>query len=107
MLVRGMERQQLPPGPRSPKAIQSLGWWKRAIPYLEQCRARYGKTFTANVLGAPPFVMHCDPEDIKAIFTAPPDVLHSGEGTQILDPVVGSFSVIRLDEDAHMEQRKL
>ena len=51
--------------------------------------------------------MHCDPEDIKAIFTAPPDVLHSGEGTQILDPVVGSFSVIRLDEDAHMEQRKL
>ena len=38
---------------------------------------------------------------------APPDVLHPGEGARILEPVVGSNSVILLDEDLHLEQRKL
>ena len=51
--------------------------------------------------------MLSDPEDIKEVFTAPPDVLHPGEGARVLEPVVGRNSVILLDEAAHMEQRKL
>jgi cytochrome P450 len=38
---------------------------------------------------------------------APPDVLHPGEGAKVLEPLVGRNSVILLDEDPHMEQRKL
>ncbi len=34
-------------------------------------------------------------------------MLHPGEGAKILKPVVGNNSVILLDEDPHMEQRKL
>ena len=41
------------------------------------------------------------------MFTAPPEVLHPGEGARILEPVVGKNSVILLDEGAHMSQRKL
>ena len=48
-----------------------------------------------------------DPDDIREAFTAPPDVLHPGEGARILEPVVGTNSVILLDEGAHLEQRKL
>jgi cytochrome P450 len=52
-------------------------------------------------------VLLSDPEDIKQLFTAPPDVVHPGEGARILEPIVGRNSVILLDESPHMEQRKL
>ena len=74
--------RNLPEGPRAPRAWQSLGWQKRPIPYLERCRAKYGKTFTLRLLGIDPFVMMSRPEDVKAIFTAPPEVLHPGEGAR-------------------------
>ena len=97
----------LPPGPREPSLLQTLAWWNRPMSFLERNRARYGKRFTIRLLGAPRFVMLSDPADIKELFTAPPDVLHPGEGASILEPVVGSNSVILLDESAHLSQRKL
>jgi cytochrome P450 len=87
--------------------LQSIGWWTRPTAYLERARARYGKRFTTRLFGAAPFVVHSDPEHVREIFTAPPDVLHPGEGARVLEPVVGSKSVILLDERAHLEQRKL
>jgi cytochrome P450 len=97
----------LPPGPSAPSLIQTLGWWNRPLAYLERNRARFGKRFTIRLLGVPPFVMLTDPADIKELFTAPADVLHPGEGARILEPVVGTNSVILLDEKAHLSQRKL
>ncbi len=98
---------QLPPGPRTPSVLQTLGWWSRPAAYLERCRARYGKRFTIRLTGQSPFVIVSDPDEIKQIFTAPPDVLHPGEGASILEPVIGPSSVILLDEQPHMRQRKL
>jgi cytochrome P450 len=74
---------------------------------MERCRARYGKRYTIRFPGSPPFVMLSDPDEVKEVFTAPPDVLHPGAGARVLEPVVGSNSVILLDGDAHMRQRKL
>jgi cytochrome P450 len=99
--------QILPPGPRQPVIMQTLGWWTRPIAFFERCRARYGKRFTIRLLSTPPFVMLSDPDEVKQLFTAPPEVLHPGEGARILEPVVGKNSVILLDERDHMEQRKL
>ena len=100
-------RNGLPQGPRAPRTWQSFAWQTRPIPYIERCRARFGKTFTLAFVGIDPFVMMSRPEDLKAIFTAPPDVLHPGEGSAILLPVVGPNSILLLDEDRHMTQRKL
>jgi len=97
----------LPPGPRSPRPIQTLGWWSRPTAYIERCRKRYGKRFTLKLLNAPPFVMLSDPDEIKELFQAPPEVLHPGEGAKVLEPFVGPNSVILLDEGPHLEQRKL
>ena len=102
-----MSRPSLPPGPRLPKSVQSVAFWTRPLAFLEQCRARYGSRFTFRLLGAPPFVLLSDPDEIKQVFTAPADVLHPGQGARVLAPVVGQNSVILLDEDAHVEQRKL
>ncbi|HXF00449.1 MAG TPA: cytochrome P450 [Solirubrobacterales bacterium] len=97
----------IPPGPSYPSWIQSIGFWTRPLAFLERCRARYGKRFTIRLPLAPPFVMISDPDEVKRVFTAPPDVLHPGEGARVLEPVVGTSSVILLDEAAHLEQRKL
>jgi cytochrome P450 len=97
----------LPAGPRLPRAVQTLAWWNRTIPLLERCRARYGKRFTLRLVQSPPFVHHSEPDHIREIFTAPPEVLHPGEGAKVLEPVVGAHSVILLDERAHLNQRKL
>jgi cytochrome P450 len=98
----------LPPGPRMPRVVQGMGWWHRPTAFMERCRARYGKRFTIRLPGGPPpFVMISEPDQLRELFTAPPDVLHPGEGARILEPVVGSYSVILLDEGPHLEQRKL
>ncbi|MCB0865723.1 MAG: cytochrome P450 [Solirubrobacterales bacterium] len=102
-----MSEHRLPPGPRMPAAMQSVGWWARPIAFLERARARFGKTFTVKLLGQSPFVVISDPADLKAVFTADPDVLHPGEGARILEPIVGPTSILLLDGSRHLSQRKL
>jgi cytochrome P450 len=97
----------LPPGPRMPALLQTLGVWSRPTAFIARCRARYGSRFTVRIVGQPPSVMISDPEEIKEVFLAPPDVLFPGRGAKILEPLVGRHSVILLDGEAHLEQRKL
>jgi cytochrome P450 len=99
--------QSLPPGPRMPALLQTIGFWTRPTGFLERARRRYGPRFTIRLLAQRPMVMISDPEEIKEVFQAPPDVLHPGEGARILEPTVGRHSVILLDEAPHLEQRKL
>ena len=66
---------KLPPGPSQPAAMQTIAWWSRPISFMERCRARYGKRFTIRLLSTPPFVMLSDPDEVKTLFTAPPEVL--------------------------------
>jgi cytochrome P450 len=97
----------LPPGPRMPSLLQTIGWWNRPTVYVERLRARYGPRFTMRLLGQLPAVILSDPDDLRELFAAPPDVLHPGEGARLLEPIVGPNSVILLDEGPHLEQRKL
>ena len=97
----------LPPGPRLPSALQTIGWWTRPTGFLDRCRRLYGKRFTVRLAAQDPFVMISDPDEIKQVFTAPADVLHPGEGSRILEPIVGPNSILLLDEGAHMAQKKL
>jgi cytochrome P450 len=90
-----------------PVALQTLGTWTRPTAFLERARRRYGPRFTVRLIGQPPMVMFSDPQEIKEIFQAPPEVLHPGEGARILEPLLGRHSVILLDEAPHLEQRKL
>ncbi|HXD65976.1 MAG TPA: cytochrome P450 [Solirubrobacteraceae bacterium] len=104
--MRRSETVQLPPGPSVPKAVQMMATWTRPAASLERLR-RYGKRITVRLPFQPPFVLLWDAGDIKEVFTAPPDVLHPGEGARILEPLIGRNSVILLDEDDHLEQRRL
>ena len=97
----------LPPGPRMPGAMQTAIWVRRAQWLLSQCAARFGDTFTLRVLQEGTWVVLSNPEHIKQVFTGDPKVFHAGEGNRVLLPVLGEHSLLLLDEEAHMEQRKL
>ncbi len=94
-------------GFRSPVALQSLRWFREPTEMLERGRNRFGDTFMMRIAheGTWAFVSH--PDDVKRVFTADPKQMHAGEGNEILGPVLGRSSVLLLDEDRHMEQRKL
>jgi cytochrome P450 len=98
---------ELPAGPKLPATLQTLGYWTRPTAFLERARRRYGSRFTVRPLGADPIVIISDPGEIRELMTAPPDVLHPGEGAKVIEPVVGPTSVIVLDEERHLRQRKL
>jgi cytochrome P450 len=98
---------KLPPGPSYPSLIQGIGFWTRPLAYLEKLRAEYGKRFTLRFPFSPAFVFITEPDQIKQVYQAPPDVLHPGSGARVLEPIVGSNSILLLDGDAHMSQRKL
>ncbi|MGH2880093.1 MAG: cytochrome P450 [Solirubrobacteraceae bacterium] len=107
MLATRRLMRQLPPGPKVPVTLQTLATWTRPTAGLLRARGRYGKRFAVRVLGQPPFVILSDPQDIKQVFQAAPDVLHPGEGARVLEPILGPNSVILLDEAPHLSQRKL
>ena len=96
----------LPPGPRMPSALQAVGWAERPLPFMERCRERYGDIFTLRIRHAGTWVFLCDPEDVKLVFTADSDVLGVGEANSLLGPVLGSRSVMLLEEPEHMAHRK-
>src|SRR5579884_4550831 len=97
----------LPPGPRMPAAVQTAIWVRRAQWLLGQCAARFGDVFRLQIAREGTWVVLSNPEHIKQVFTGDPKVFHAGEGNRILLPVLGEHSLLLLDEDAHMEQRKL
>ena len=96
----------LPPGPAGPHVLQAAGWVLRPGPYSRRLRAKYGDTFTLHVERHAPWVIVSDPDDVKKVFTGDPNVLHAGEGNQILKPLLGARSVLLLDGPEHMAERK-
>ncbi|HEY2766975.1 MAG TPA: cytochrome P450 [Solirubrobacteraceae bacterium] len=98
----------LPEGPKTPAVLQTL-LWALAMPWaLDRWAARYGETFTVTF--APSgrrFVVVSDPEAVKTVFTAPPDVAPSAAGLSPIAPIMGPSSVITLTGPAHLRQRRL
>jgi cytochrome P450 family 135 len=97
----------LPPGPRFPVPLQTLGWIARPGPFMERCRDRYGDAFTLRIQNEGTWVLLSDPAAVKQVFTGDPKLLHAGEANGILRPILGPNSVLLLDERPHMTQRKL
>ena len=73
----------LPPNRDSP-LLQTLRWAFRPIPFMEECRARYGDSFSVRFLGFErPMVLISDPAAIKALYREPRHGLPPGRN---IDP---------------------
>jgi cytochrome P450 family 135 len=95
------------PGPRMPVLFQLLSYWKRPAGFIEQCRERYGSRFVLRVsIPTRPLHVISDPEDVKQMFLAPDDVLHTGNGSARLENFIGHSGLAWLDEDKHKIRRR-
>jgi len=74
---------------------------------MEEAQRRYGDSFTLEIANEGTWVFLTAPEAVKQVFIGDPRLLHAGEANVVLLPVLGSDSVLLLDEAAHMRQRKL
>jgi cytochrome P450 len=97
----------LPPGPTSPPLIQTLRWGFRPLAFMQECRERYGHSFSVKFLGfKSPMVMISDPEAIKALYSERAHGLPPGRNL-VLEPIMGPRSLLLLEGDDHLARRKL
>ncbi len=98
-------RRELPPTVPLPAMLQTPAcrWWPFEL--LELCRARYGDRFTLYPIDMPPLVFLSDPQDIRAVVTAPADVLHPGAAGSVMAPLFGEESFAVREEDEHWHGR--
>jgi cytochrome P450 len=102
-----MSTTTLPPGPPLPPAVQAalmLRYWPR---YVSACGRRYGKVFTLRIAKMGTLVYLSDPADIKTVFGGDPSVYHAGEANSMLAGMLGTSSVLVIDDDAHRDRRRL
>lgn len=97
----------LPPGPSSPAWWQLVRFAGDPLALLDECQRRFGDAFTLNIAGNGKFVMLSDPNAVREVFRADPDVLHSGEANSLFTATVGRNSVLVLDGDSHARQRRV
>jgi cytochrome P450 len=97
----------LPPGPRAPATVNMARLVQRPFETLLGWHRRYGDLFTVNlpIFGTGVYV--CDPDAIRDLFTGDQSDLRAGEANEPLSPVLGDRSVLVLDGDEHLRQRRL
>jgi cytochrome P450 len=97
----------LPPEPKSPPLVQTLKWAFRPLPFMQECRERFGDSFSVKFLGFErPMVMISDPAAIKALYTEREHGLPPGRDV-ILKPILGARSLLLLEGADHLAHRKL
>ena len=94
-----------PPTLRQPRLIQGLRFARSQKRFFEKA-AHLGDVFQVNFQRRR-WNMLTHPDAVREVFTASPEVLHAGKGNDILATALGDHSVLILDEDEHMRQRKL
>jgi cytochrome P450 len=97
----------LPPEPRSNSLVQTLRWTFRPLPFMQECRERYGDSFSLRFLGFErPMVLISDPAAVKALYTERSHGLPPGR-TIVLEPILGSRSLLLQEGAEHLARRKL
>jgi cytochrome P450 len=99
--------RSLPPGPKRPAIIQLLEWAHHPDELMLACREKYGDAFTLLFPSFGPQVFFSHPDAIKEIFTGSAEVYRAGESNAFLEPIVGRNSLLLLDGDRHLTERKM
>jgi cytochrome P450 family 135 len=100
--------EALPRGPRLSPFVLTVIWSLAPGWVMDQCVRRLGDSFTLTFFpSGRKLVMVSDPEAVKAVFTAPPEVAPSAAGASPIASIMGPSSVITLIGPEHMRQRKL
>ena len=98
----------LPPGSKAPAALQAVRYARNPLGFLSGEQRRFGDIFTVRFPFFGRIVYVARPDLVKAVFTGSPADFHAGEANAtVLEPALGPNSVLTLDDEPHMRQRKL
>lgn len=103
-----------PPGLPAPRMFRTAFAAAYAVAYLVggerrmlRLIRRYGPIMTMPILSLGNVAIVSDPELVKQVFTAGPDVLLGGEGVGPAAAIYGSGSMFVQEEPEHLRRRKL
>jgi cytochrome P450 len=98
----------LPPGSRAPAAWQTVGWMARPGGFMRRAHERFGDPVTIRTYWTPePMVLFSHPDAVRDVFRLDPAIAPAGESWEFLRPFAGEHSILLLDGDEHMRERKL
>ncbi|HUA04206.1 MAG TPA: cytochrome P450 [Solirubrobacteraceae bacterium] len=98
----------LPPGPSAPAIWQTLAWMTRPGAFLRRVHARFGDPATIRTYWTEePMVLFSSPESVRAVFRLDPEVAPAGQSWEFLRPFAGPHSILLLDGDEHLRERRL
>ena len=87
--------------------MQTLRWAFRPLPFMHECREKYGDSFSVRFLGFErPMVLISDPAAIKALYMERSHGLPPGRDI-ILKPILGARSLLLQEGAEHLARRKL
>jgi len=99
---------ELPPGPRSPAVWQTLAWMTRPGAFLRRVHARFGDPATIRTYWTEePMVLFSSPDSVRAVFRLDPRLAPAGQSWEFLRPFAGPHSILLLDGDEHIRERRL
>ncbi|MGH3867421.1 MAG: cytochrome P450 [Pseudonocardiaceae bacterium] len=96
-----------PPGPLLPALAQAGLIWLDPVRFVRTCHRRYGDLFTVRIPGIGTLVYLADPDDIRSVIRGAPAIFHAGEAAAPLSQVLGTQSLIMLDDDKHRRSRAM
>jgi cytochrome P450 len=98
----------LPPGPRAPAIWQTLAWMSRPGAFLRRVHARFGDPATIRTYWTEePMVLFSGPDAVRSVFRLDPAIAPAGQSWEFLAPFAGPHSILLLDGDEHIRERRL
>ena len=98
----------LPPGPRAPAAWQTVAWMSRPGAFLRSAHQRFGDPVTIRTYWTDePMVLFSDPDAVRQIFRLDPAIAPAGQSWEFLRPFAGPHSILLLDGEEHLRERRL
>ena len=98
----------LPPGPRAPALWQTVAWMSRPGAFLTRIHGRYGDPVTIRTYWTDePMVLFSAPDAVREIFRLDPAIAPAGQSWEFLRPFAGPDSILLLDGEMHLRERRL
>jgi cytochrome P450 len=98
----------LPPGPRAPAAWQTAAWMARPTAFLRGVHERHGDPATIRTYWTEePMVLFSGPAAVREVFRLDPDIAPAGRSWEFLRPFAGPHSILLLDGEPHLRERRL
>jgi cytochrome P450 len=98
----------LPPGPRAPAVWQTLAWMTRPGAFLRRVHGRFGDPATIRTYWTEePMVLFSSPDGVRAVFRLDPAIAPAGQSWEFLRPFAGPHSILLLDGEEHIRERRL